>query len=456
MKRSHEEVSEDVFVYHENTDLSSIPTDITGLRIDDSVKKIPPDTFEGREQLVNVEYPEGLEVIGGQAFQNCTLLEEQHFPSTLVEIGPDAFNGCYEFKVVGSFPVNLQCEKLQSIEILTGASCLKSAFAACTSLTHARLPLGMVTISPLLFRYCNSLFDVNVPSSVIEIGVGAFDSCQSLALIELPIGLKLVGHRAFSRTGLKCFHFPSTVEAIGSDVLSDCEELESATLPSKLKAIPNEAFQACSALKNITIPISVVTIGIGAFVNSGLTHLDLSKCNLTKIERAALAFCSQLKTILLPRTNLEFIDEETFKGCSSLTHLRIPPTVDCIEGGAFADCTSLLSVEVPETLEDVTLIVYNEEEGYLGGYNPLVNFCLPPSEALGDLEDYNFMNDMKLREAANDCLDLVNKLEHRFDGLPLHRACYFQNYHTLEDNIDSIQNIVNADPAACSMWISVG
>ncbi|CAJ1929101.1 unnamed protein product [Cylindrotheca closterium] len=479
-KRSHEDVSEDIFVYYENTDLSSIPTKVTSLRIHSSVKTIPPYAFRGRGNLVNVEYPEGLQVIGESAFCSCQSLREQQFPSTLVEIGPEAFNDCYELEVVGSFPLNLkligqcaffQCTNLRSIEILSGACNLqKSVFSACYRLTHVRLPQGLVIIPKCLFHGCKSLVDVQLPSSLIEIGGAAFKLCRLLATIELPIGLKIIGSGAFTITGFKTFHFPSTVETIGEGVLSDCKELESVTLPPKLVTIPNEIFKGCRKLKDVCLPKSVAHVGNSAFENSALTNLDfsqcnltsigdcafescrltdldLSQCNLTSIGRRAFAGCRRLKKILLPRTSLKTIEVGTFQECILLTHLWIPPTVECIKTGAFGKCSSLLSVELPESLNRVGFV---GQYLSISGYNSLVNFWLPTSHELENARRHYFMENLKLGEASNGYEDLVSKLKQRFDCLPLHRACYFQSYHTLQDNIDSIQGIVKADPDACS------
>eukprot|EP00526_Cylindrotheca_closterium_P009662 CAMPEP_0113638556 /NCGR_PEP_ID=MMETSP0017_2-20120614/20202_1 /TAXON_ID=2856 /ORGANISM="Cylindrotheca closterium" /LENGTH=419 /DNA_ID=CAMNT_0000549677 /DNA_START=234 /DNA_END=1490 /DNA_ORIENTATION=+ /assembly_acc=CAM_ASM_000147 len=278
--------------------------------------------------------------------------------------------------------------------------------------------------------------------------------------MKLPIGLKTIGSNAFQGTGFQHFHSPSTVETIGEGALSYCQELKSVILPPKLETISKEAFRNCPELKDVSIPKSVAHVGILAFYSCGLTHLDLSRCNLTSIGEFTFADCSQLKNVLLPRTSLKRIDVGPFESCSSLTHLWIPPTVEYIDNRAFAKCTSLLSVEVPESLKGVRFVGYwdddeDEDEEGLVGYNSLVNFFLPPSHKLEldpDGYDYDdtFMEEIKLAEGADGYPDLVSKLEHRFDYLPLHRACYFQSYHTLRDNIDSIRQIAKANPAACS------
>ncbi|KAL3935596.1 MAG: hypothetical protein SGBAC_008920 [Bacillariaceae sp.] len=66
------------------------------------------------------------------------------------------------------------------------------------------------------------------------------------------------------------------------------------------------------------------------------------------------------------------------------------------------------------------------------------------------IEDHQFMEEMKLGQAADGYEDPVCKLKVRFDVLPLHRACYFQSYHTLRDSIETMQSVINVDPDACS------
>ena len=95
-------------MYYEDTDLVSIPRGITSLRIDSSVRCIPPRAFSLQTSLVNVEYEQGLQVIGESAFRLCSSLREQKFPPTLVEICKGAFEGCERLESVGGLPRSLK------------------------------------------------------------------------------------------------------------------------------------------------------------------------------------------------------------------------------------------------------------------------------------------------------------------------------------------------------------
>jgi hypothetical protein len=218
-------------------------------------------------------------------------------------------------------------------------------------------------------------------------------------------------------------------------------------LPPKLEIIPGLAFANCSKLKDIGIPQSVIGVGERAFQASGLTQLDLSQSNMIRIGKWAFSRCSNLKSVIFPTTGkLKVIEEMSFLSCQSLTHLWVPPTVECIGEFAFAGCTSLLSVEVAETLKRLPFVgrVHLIEDLTLV-YESLVNIFIPPSQELEEMDDYNFMEGMKLQEAESSYPELMDKLKRRFDSLPLHRTCYFSSYHSLQDNIETIRSIVKAD-----------
>lgn len=61
---------------------------------------ISEDIFAERGDIVKVELPEGVEVIGNNAFENCTNLEEVICPKSLKSIGAEAFIDCVNLKKI--------------------------------------------------------------------------------------------------------------------------------------------------------------------------------------------------------------------------------------------------------------------------------------------------------------------------------------------------------------------
>lgn len=65
---------------------------------------ISEDIFADRTDIVKVVLPEGVEVIGNNAFENCVRLEEVVCPSSLRKIGSEAFVDCINLKKVNVGP----------------------------------------------------------------------------------------------------------------------------------------------------------------------------------------------------------------------------------------------------------------------------------------------------------------------------------------------------------------
>ncbi len=93
--------------------------------------------------------PQGVTIIGDQAFSEAYTLEEINIPDTVTSIGKYAF---------------LWCESLQTVVI----------------------PDSVTTIEMSAFGYCTALTTATIPVSVKEIGADAFSGCPNLILRVVP------------------------------------------------------------------------------------------------------------------------------------------------------------------------------------------------------------------------------------------------------------------------------
>jgi hypothetical protein len=331
------------------------------------------------------------------------------------------------------------------------------AFLDCLSLVEVEFSERLELIGHGAFANCSSLTTVKVPSSVIEIQDSAFADCTSLASLDLPEGLQSIGARSFSLCeSLATLHIPSTVCKMGNHaVFGRCAGLRSITLPDTLEIIGDEMFYKCISLTHIEIPPKVTKIGKRAFKYCvGLKDL-LIPSSVVEIGASAFACCRQLMSVHL-LGNLRTIEEETFYKCSSLTHVRIPSSVTRIEHAAFANCTRLVSWELPEGLETMHVDVEydsddNEEASNISDCLSLVNLVVPSEQRFQQVDvfyDDQFMEVLKLRHVASSFTDLVSKLQHRFDDLPVHRLCYYQSYYPLMEAMENLRQSMDADPAA--------
>ena len=119
---------------------------------------------------------------------------------------------------------------------------------------------------------------------------------------------------------LKSVTLPAGVTSIGNNIFYDCSSLKSVTIPNGVTSISNSAFYNCTGLESVTIPESVTCFFGYAFYN-----------------------CSSLKSITIPE-GVKAISNNAFQKCSSLTSVTIPKKVTSIGNSAFYSCSNLKEI----------------------------------------------------------------------------------------------------------------
>lgn len=169
-----------------------------------------------------------------------------------------------------------------------------------------------------------------------------------------------------------------------------------------------------------------------------------------------------LRILDFPAT-IDVIDTKAYYNCWSLRKLRVPATVHSIGASAFANCWELRSVELPERIESSTA------DGTLGGWDrfllklalcfhedssvaiqdaafnlchSLRNIALPHGTSDLEVPATAFVGCAELKKHFPHEEDLMHALTHRFDGLPIHKICYYQSHYPLETTIRNLEQAI--------------
>ena len=199
------------------------------LMIPDGVEVIGRDAFGGSKGLTRVIFPETVKHIGKNAFLDCRDLVKIEFPDTLCSIGEYAFRGCHHLTAV-RIPANLQTLGAQ-------------VFAFCKNLCDVVLQDGLTTVGDSMFCYCTALREIAIPASVRTIGKDAFMFCENLRNVTLHEGLTKIAKNAFCGcNSLQEIFIPESVQEI--DRLAFSYQFETLTIYAKSGSYAEKRMEA--------------------------------------------------------------------------------------------------------------------------------------------------------------------------------------------------------------------
>lgn len=169
-------------------------TGLKKLKLSESLVLIDDCAFYLCNKLKDLYIPSSVGKIDDSAFVNCMELKQIRFgvKSSLRELGQGAFHGCglEQLKlpdgllIIGENAFS-NCNKLISVEIPgTVYNTGVGSFQQCGELEHVRLNDGVGLIAKMSFKYCSKLTSIEIPDSVRIIQFGAFSNCYSLESIE--------------------------------------------------------------------------------------------------------------------------------------------------------------------------------------------------------------------------------------------------------------------------------
>lgn len=218
------------------------------LTLPDGVKVIGNEAFSSHDTLQKVTLPSSVEEIDYFAFRSASALEEITLNEGLDRIGQYAF---------------AHCGKLQSLH-------LPASLQQILSGVFFETPLQTITVDAQ-----NDVFSMQNGMLIGEGVVYKFALSTQGEQITVPAGVIEIDQGAFEGASFKGVSLPSSLQKIGQTAFSDCENLLHITIPENVSVIDTQAFLGCDMLIS-----AVITAGVTSFGNN-IFHLGVPEIYVT-------------------------------------------------------------------------------------------------------------------------------------------------------------------------------
>lgn len=322
-----------------------IPSKVNGYK----VTGVAENAFNGHSEIKKIVMTDNITKIGEKAFYGCTSLESFKWSKNLIDVGNDAFLNTKFYTNLTNDPTTFydlpsgiliyvgndyfkantalvsdsvfnDASKKSEIETKYGATNIlafsslnvkKIASGAIKNndkIVYLDMPDTFDEVSDSTFYNCSSLKAIDFSHShIAEIESYAFSSCENLTDITLGNKVISIGQEAFAGSAITSVPDISNVTSFGSGVFKDCTRLEEVIYPANenLTKVPSDMFSGCSSLNSIKW---------GDASNSGINYVK----TIDKGAFAGTAFTE----FVIPQ-NVSVIQDETFKGCTSLKEVKM-------------------------------------------------------------------------------------------------------------------------------------
>lgn len=250
---------------------------IKNIIIPNTYEYIGISTFSNCPNLISVTLDEGLKTINANAFYgnyNLTVIE---VPSSVLDIGRNAFGGLlgktvdtvvYKGSAVGSpwgafqaiddiskindwdvDPVTAKEAEMRGISLLTNTHTIQQVLGNTQSNIVVPTSIDGVRVEQLLYEaFINNTYveTIELPSTINSIGVKSFFGCTNLKNINIPYRVRSIEKETFSGVNSDInLIIPNTITSIGLNAFKDIKEVKySGTATGSpwgaLSVVPNE------------------------------------------------------------------------------------------------------------------------------------------------------------------------------------------------------------------------
>ncbi len=258
-------------------------TTLTKCMLPDKLERIEDGAFRQTGLTGMLLLPEGLKYVSGFAETNVSNVS---FPSTLEEIGGDAFYGCRLLTCSVTFPEALQVIGGGAFHgsAITGTLVFPSGikdigwhtFRDCKGLTGSLvIPEGVTYIGMCTFADAGFTGQLVLPNSLETIMSGAFSGTKFKGELNLPQSITTIESSAFGGTSFTSVVLPSELMVLEDGVFYNCQRLSGVVeLPSNICVVPQSLFKNCPLITGVKLHKDIEAVGLSAFENCyGITQI---------------------------------------------------------------------------------------------------------------------------------------------------------------------------------------
>jgi len=390
-------------------------TNLPSVTLPNTVLTIGERAFSECRKLSSITIPNSVKTIGAGLFWNCTSLESVILGSTITTITDHMFSNCNSLNsvIIPNSVTNIEslafylCSKLESVIIPNSVKSIgEKAFQACYNLSYVSIGNSVTSIGDEAFKSCNSLKDVNITD--IEAWLNITMGYNANPLLHAH-------HLLLNNEEVKSLVIPNSVTKIGKNLFAGIS-FQSLTIGSGVLEIEGNAFDTPTKtiwLTNTPPKGYQYAVGIVNYVSNdgytfdsnkksyvypllssmfavdGVKYVPISMADrtcdafdavydesaaLTKIGTSATykgvtfkvnnvnpyTCCGNTFIKNVELTDLPYIDDHVFDGCSNLQNVKLPETVTSLGISSFQDCESLQEMTIPAATQIVT---YNAFKG---------------------------------------------------------------------------------------------
>ncbi|MBR0464228.1 MAG: leucine-rich repeat domain-containing protein [Clostridia bacterium] len=290
------------------------------------------------ESLPGLYLPDGLQSIGAYAFCDATVLETLDIPSSVTYISPMAFDGCSA--------LTLRVQPGSYAE----SWCRENGFA------HELSGDGAASQTPAQTQAGSGMSGIGTAGQSSSV-VGRDTDAPQNAETQAASGGTLSGSGA---SGVATAGQSSSV--VGRDQDPGRAPADESSQSGDFTVSPLEdgslAVTGYTGIaRNVSVPAAidgrgVTVIGENAFQGCAEIESVAVPEGVTRIEATAFYGCASLSDVSLPGS-LKVIGRFAFAECGALRDVRLPEGMETLESCAFLNCENLVSVYLPSTLKSV-------------------------------------------------------------------------------------------------------